>query len=308
MVSMLVMTTVFNLAGIKSTTRAAMFVLVLELFCIASFCIAAIGAPPSSLVDSRPPVTISAILGGAGLLALSFLGFDAVTTLADDAKNPKRDIPRAVVATCLMAGLLFCGVCVVAFRAYPVSQFENPETAGYTIAEAIGGRWLAVVVTIGLLVGGIASMLASHAGAARLLVGMSRQTGLFTALARIHPVRHTPDIAILIVAVIGLLAFGMSLDDAISYVNFGALVSFLVVNVAVIGHFIGNRQERRPVALLRYLVLPLLGVISTGALLWGLSVRAKVIGTLWVLGGLALARRRAMVARNNPTIIDEPLE
>ncbi|HRI67125.1 MAG TPA: APC family permease, partial [Polyangium sp.] len=278
-------------AGIRTTDRAGFVVLTIEIVCIAAFCIAAALSPPLVAVEERPPMTAWALLHGASLLALSFLGFDAITTLSEEAKNPRRDVPRAVVTTCFIAGIMFCGVCAIAFRAYPVTHFDIPEIAAYTMAEAIAGQRMAFLVTIALLVGAIASTLASHAGAARLLFGMSRATGLAKPLSRIHATRRTPQVAIIVVAVIGLSAFGLSLEDSISFVNFGALASFLVVHVSVISHFVWRRRATHGAALLWYLLLPILGILATGALLWGLNTRAKVAGIVWLALGLFLARR-----------------
>lgn len=300
MLGVLVTTTALNLRGIKTTDRAAIAVLAVELGCIAAFCLTAAVVSPMPVTTDRPPLTISAVLGGAGLLALSFLGFDAVTALADEAKNPRRDIPRAVISTCFFAGLLFCGVCWLAFRAYPVSVFENVEIAGYVLAEAIGGRQLGFIVAVGFFVGGVASALTSQAAAARLLFGMSRQTRHVAALSRLHPVRRTPDVAIMLVAVLALLSFVISLNDAVSIVNFGALASFLIVHASVIGHGMRHRTENGLRHLIRTYLLPLLGIITTGALMWGLSTRAKIIGVVWLLLGLVVGGRGAPQQQEAP--------
>jgi len=305
MLALLGMTTALNLAGIKTTDRAATIILLLELICVASFCVVAIATPSLPNGPPRPPVNESAIVQGAGLLALSFLGFDAVTTLSEEAKDPKRDVPRAVVLTCLIAGFVFCGVCILAFRAYPVSHFDNPDIAGFVMAEAIGGRWLGTVVGIGFIVGGVASTLASQAGAARLLFGISRQTGFLPPLARIHPTRRIPDIAIIVVAVIGFSAFGLSFDDAVSFVNFGALASFLVVHIAVIGLFVRSRKERGQRTFVRHVLLPVVGIFLTMGLLWGLSSRAKIVGAIWLLVGLLIGRRRNVAVSANPEAKDD---
>ena len=130
-------TTFLNLRGIATTDRAARVVLGLELLVIAVFFFAALRAPVVGAM--RPPIEPGALLAGAALVALSFLGFDAITTLSEEARNPVRDVPRAVVVTCLLAGVLFVGVALVSFRAHPRFHFDAPDVAGFAGGGGAGG-------------------------------------------------------------------------------------------------------------------------------------------------------------------------
>jgi amino acid transporter len=284
-------TTFLNLRGIATTDKAARVILGLELLAIAIFLLAALRAPGEGA--PRPPLVPGAVLAGAALVALSFLGFDAITTLSEEARDPVRDVPRAVVFTCVVAGLLFVSAAVVSFRAYPRFHFAHPDVAGFEVAEALGGRALAGLVSVGQIVGSLASALAGQAGAARLLFGMSRDGGLpFPALGRLHPRTRTPDNATLLLAVVGALGLLLPLEQAVALVNFGALLGFFLVNLAVVGHFVLRGRRRDPRALLIHGLLPVLGTLVVAALFLGLETRAKLIGASWLaLGVLRLGRR-----------------
>jgi amino acid transporter len=281
------LTTAVNLRGIEATDRSARVVLALELLVIAAFLAAAVAAGPGP-APPRPAPAAPALLAGAALVALSFLGFDAITTLAEEAREPRRDVPRAVVLTCLGAGALFVLLSAATFRAHPAWRFSDADAAGFTAAAELGGRPLAWLVSLGEIVGSLASALAGQAGAARLLFGMAREGALGAGwLDHLHPARRTPDRATLLLAAVGLAGLALPLAEAVSLVNFGALLGFLLVNLSVIGHFIAREGRRGARALVLYGILPLAGATVVAALLWGLSTRAKLMGGLWLLAGAA---------------------
>jgi putrescine importer len=285
-------TTSLNLRGIETTDRAGRVILALELSVVGAFAWAALRQPAAETF-TRPAFSFPALLAGAALVALSFLGFDAITTLAEEAREPRRDIPRAVVATCLLAGILFVGISAVASRAHPGIVFASVDAAGFEVAEALGGRPLAALVSIGEVVGSLAAGLAGQAGAARLLYGMSRDGGLPRGwLEHLHPKRRTPDNATGLLAAVSVAGLLLPLEEAVSLVNFGALVGFFLVNVSVIAHFVVRQGRRGPRDLLRYALLPGVGAAIVAALFVGLSGRAKLVGGLWLLCGLVRLVRR----------------
>ncbi len=138
------------------------------------------------------------------------------------------------------------------------------------------------------MVGSLASALAGQAGAARLLFGMSRDGGLPRGiLDHLHPTRRTPDNATWLLAAISIGGLLLPLEEAVSLVNFGALVGFSLVNVSVIAHFVVREGRRGLGDLLRYALLPALGAVIVAALFVGLSPRAKLVGGTWLLLGLS---------------------
>lgn len=294
-------TTLLNTLGIETTDRAARIVLALEVVAIGVFVAVAatVGHGPIA-----PPGAVqwAGVFSAASIVAISFLGFDAVTTLAEEALHPLRDIPRAVVLTCLVAGSLFVAVGVSAYRAYPVSTFADVDAAGFTASAAIGGAALAALVAVGELVGSFAGALAGQAGAARLIFGMSRGTGLGRGvLDRLHATRQVPTGAVGLLAITGTLAFVIGLEQVVSLINFGALTGFLVVHAAAIREGLKRHPVRTARVWLRHVAVPVVGAVFVATLLWNLSSTALVIGAAWLaIGALVLLVRRPVSAAGQP--------
>lgn len=280
--------TALNVLGIETTDRSARVVLALEIAAIVVF-VAVAGWVGHGPLSNPAAVGWSPVFAAASIVAISFLGFDAVTTLAEESVTPERDVPRAVVLTCLAAGALFIAVCATAYRAHPVAVFTDVDAAGFTAAQAIGGAALAAVIAVGELIGSFAGALAGQAGAARLIFGISRATGLGRGvLDRVHDARRVPTGAVGVLAVAGLLAFVLTLEQVVSLINFGALTGFLVVHVATIREGLARHPRRTPSVWLRFVALPIVGAAFVATLLWSLSPMALAVGGGWLAVGMAV--------------------
>jgi putrescine importer len=280
--------TALNVLGIETTDRSARVVLALEIVALIVF-VGVAGWLGHGPVSNPTAVGWSPVFSAASIVAISFLGFDAVTTLSEEALEPQRDVPRAVVLTCLVAGGLFIVVCAAAYRAHPVAVFENVDAAGFTAAAAIGGTALAAMIAVGELIGSFASALAGQAGAARLLFGISRATGLGRGLLdRLHATRLVPTGAVGLLAVTGLLAFVLTLEQVVSLINFGALTGFLVVHAAAAREGLARHPQRTPAVWLKFVLLPAVGAAFVATLLWSLSATALMVGGAWLAGGVAV--------------------
>ncbi|MCL3028857.1 amino acid permease, partial [Klebsiella pneumoniae] len=167
------------------------------------------------------------LMAGAAVLCLSFLGFDAVSTLAEETRDPQRDIPRAIVITTVGAGLLFTVLAVFSQLVFPGSVFQDAESAANEVMLAAGGKFLASFFTAAYVAGAAGSALASQASVSRILYSMGRDGILprrvFGSLSERF---KTPVIAILVVSVISLLAVVIDLTTLASMISFGALVAF----------------------------------------------------------------------------------
>lgn len=292
-VAWLVVVTSLNALGIETTDRSARIVLGLEILALLVF-VSVAGWLGTGPIGNPAAIGWSPVFAAASIVAISFLGFDAVTTLAEEAIEPQRDVPRAVVLTCLVAGGLFILVCATAYRAHPVALFENVDAAGFTVAEAIGGVALGAVIAVGELIGSFAGALAGQAGAARLLFGISRATGFGRGLLdRVHPTRRVPTGAVGVLAAAGGLAFVLSLEQVVSLINFGALTAFLVVHAAAMREGLTRHPHRTPWIWVRFVLLPLTGAAFVASLLWSLSATALIVGGTWLAVGLLVLRFRA---------------
>lgn len=228
------------------------------------------------------------LMAGAAVLCLSFLGFDAVSTLAEETRDPRRDIPRAIVITTLGAGLLFILLAMTSQLAFPGSSFKDADSAASEVMLHAGGRFLEMFFTATYVAGAAGSALASQASVSRILFSMGRDGILPRRVFGTLSERYkTPVIAIVLVSLVSLLAVIIDLTTLASMISFGALVAFSVVNLAVIKSHLGQGQPRTGARLLQYGLLPLIGF---GLIVWlwtSLSALPLGIGLAWFALGLA---------------------
>ncbi len=240
------------------------------------------------------------VASGASLAVLSFLGFDGISTLAEENRGPRDAVGRATVLSLLLIGALFILQSWVAADLSRGVRFQSPATAFYEISARAGGAGLRLVMVLTTVIsGGIASAMAAQAAIASMLFAMARDGRLPAVLARIHPRYRTPHIGTLFVAAVSLVVGLLSahrVDDLTRIVNFGALCGFLLLHLSVIHHcFIRGRSG----AWLRHLLCPLAGGAVIGCVLYAMDGTAKRLGICWILIGAvyllaqSLALRRA---------------
>lgn len=297
--------TLVNLTGIHCTARvndvliAFMFgVLIAFLVAATKYVVARYGV--GGLFSTQPlyhPTTfhLRTMASATSFAALTYLGFDAVTTLAEDVKNPRRNVLLAVVIVCVFTGLFGSVLVYLAHQAWPdYTTYPNVETAFIDVTGRVGGPLLFQAMAILLVVANIGAGLTSQVGAARLLFGMGRDDVLPRRIfARLHHARNTPWINLLLLGALAFLgAQVLSYELTAELLNFGAFLGFMGVNIAVIWTFWlrpGPQQKRRLVA---DLLLPAAGFLFCLAIWVGLSWPAKIAGSVWLIVGLAVLAAR----------------
>lgn len=288
-----------NLRGITVTAGASAWLMALMTGCAVLFAGACArhviagggwGALWSSQGLIRPEsLSAGPLLLGAGVATLSYIGFDAISTLAEDSLDPRRDIGWATVAVCVAQGAICVVTVYLAALVWPdFHTFPQADTAILDVGRAAGGQFLFGVLTVILLVAGLASALTGQAGASRLLLGMARDGILSKRLfAHIDERRSTPVRGILFM---GALALAGSLllrfQLAVELLNFGALTGFIMVNLSVVSHYYIRRQERSGRQVFGHLVFPLTGAVVCGFLWVNLTFHAKLAGFGWLALGL----------------------
>ena len=288
--------TVLNLHGIKTSAKintilaAAMSVVILIFLAAAA---RYIGLIPHDgfLFFSRPfynPQTFSArsVLGGTSLAVLTYIGFDGISTLSEEARNPRRNILLATVIVCLITGVLASVEVYAAQLVWPASQpFPDIDTAFVYIAGRAGGLWLFTLINITLLVATIGSGTAAQLGAARLLYGMGRGNAIPRSFfGAIDPKHRIPRNNVLFVGVIALIgALMMSFERGVELLNFGALLAFMGVNASAFVHYY-LREERKTIL---NFITPLAGFLVCFLLWFSLGWHAKLLGIVWIAIGIA---------------------
>jgi len=307
LVVFVVLNTVVNVLGIQLTALVNRVMLVGELIVLAIFIVVgavAIGQGKGRSFSFEPlydsqTFSWSLAFGAVSIAVLSFLGFDGISTLAEEHRGEARQIGRSMVVALLLAGVLFIVQTWVAALLVPdpaglLANGDPAGTAFYDAADVGGGAWLAKLTAVATAIAwGFANSLVAQVATARLLYAMARDRQLPGFLARISARHKVPVNATFLVAVLSL-ALGLymnSRSDGIALlstlVNFGAMSAFLALHVSVVWHHVVRGGSRD---WLRHVVVP---VVGFGILLYVLisaDLKAKALGLVWLgLGVIVLA-------------------
>jgi amino acid transporter len=241
------------------------------------------------------PSTFNAhgLLRGTSIAVLTYIGFDGISTLTDEAKDPGRSVPRAIVLTCLVTGILASIEVYVAQLVWPRGMvFPDIDTAYVHVSGRMGGPILFLIVNASLLLANIGSGMASQMGAARLLYNMGQDGALPRRFfGAVHPKTRIPRNNVLLIGTVclaGAMVFSYQLGTEL--LNYGALLAFMGVNLASLlrGWRHGRFKQWFPMLLS-------LGGMLTCLFLWiNLGTLARIAGTCWALAGILLwvVRRR----------------
>jgi len=237
--------TVLNVIGIVSVARANVVIIAVQAVFIGAFVVFGLASLSGQQVDPLAPFigdgTVEGpgvLFAGAAVLCLSFLGFDSVSTLAEEAKEPTRSVPRAIMITTVAAGVIFIGLSYLAQLVFPSNAFTDVDSAALDVMQTAGGEFLAVFFTAAYVAGAAGSALTSQASVSRIIYAMGRDGVLPTRVfGRLSARFKTPVVAVLCVSAVSLLAVWIDLGLLAGMISFGALVAFSVVNLSVIKHY-----------------------------------------------------------------------
>lgn len=286
--------TVLNIIGIVSVARANTLVIGLQALFIAVFVVlSVVTISGSGTVDLMAPLRgdgsvagAGPLLGGAAILCLSFLGFDAISTLSEEAKDPTRSVPQAIMIATVISGLIFFALSYVSQLVFPSNKFADVDSGSLDVMTAAGGQFLSTFFTATYVVAAIGCALTSQASVARILFAMGRDGVLSRrVLGHLSGRFSTPTFAILVVSVVSLMAIWIDLATLASIISFGALVAFSAVNLSVVKHYFIDKGQRSGSYVFTNLVLPLIGLALTAWLWTNLSGLTMVVGLIWLAIG-----------------------
>ena len=285
-----------NLLGIQFSARVNRYMLVMELVTLALFVVlglvALYGGRGAGALTLKPiydaqVFSFATVAGATSIAVLSFLGFDGISTLAEENRGGHNAVGRATVLSLFLVGVLFMLQTWIATDLSVGMQFASPETAFYEIAERAGGAALRLISILAVvLASAIANAMAAQAAVARILFAMARDGKLPAVLGKVHPRYKTPYVSTLVVSGVSLLVgllFADRIEDLTRIVNFGALAGFVLLHLSVINHYF---LRKRSGDWLRHLLFPLIGMLIIIYVLFEMDRAAKYLGLSWVAIGV----------------------
>jgi APA family basic amino acid/polyamine antiporter len=279
--------TVLLVRGIRESTQANNAMVLLKIGAILIFVM--VGAQFLHPQNWHPfyPNGWSGVLTGGSIIFFSYIGFDSVSTAAEEARNPQRDVPFAIIVTLLVCTVLYVGVVVVLTGMVPWHSLMDDASPEVNALRRLHLRWTELAVLFGALLGMISSLLVYQIGQARVWFAMSRDGLLPKPLGSIHPRFRTPDVATWIAGIVvgipaGLLDIGTLFDLS----NIGTLFAFVLVSVGVLVLRYREPERHRAFRAPGGYITPVLSIAFCVLLMAGLPILTWIRFCVWLALGL----------------------
>jgi APA family basic amino acid/polyamine antiporter len=285
--------TLLLVRGVRESAEANNFMVAVKIGAILTFLV--VGGMLVHPANWKPfaPSGFAGIVTGGAIVFFTYIGFDSVSTAAEECRNPQRDLPLGIIASLIICTVLYVGVAVVLLGMMKYATFSSGRAAEAPVAYALqqlgANRFSRSVIVIGALMGMISSLLVFQYGQARIWYAMSRDGLLPRLFSAVHPKFQTPYWSTWIACfAVGIPAGLVDIGDAADLSNIGTLFAFVLVSLGVI--FLRRRQPGRPRAFRVPLVpwFPLISIVFCGGLMMGLTVITWIRFFVWLVIGLLI--------------------
>ncbi|MDR2301960.1 MAG: APC family permease [Deltaproteobacteria bacterium] len=296
----IVVNTYINIRGIQMTAMTDFVFFIVEIGIVLAIVIGGLmyvlgdggGAGRLTIDPFYKPgvINLTFIATACSIAALNFLGFDGISTLAEETRNPGRNVSGAILISLFIIGAVFLAQTYVAGLIEPNWEAVKPETAFFDIMEkAMGTGFKILLLVVNILAVGIANTLNAQAACSRVLFSMSRDGLLPKFLSKIHPKYQTPYAGVTFIGVLSLAcAMIFTVDGLARLVNFGAISSFVVLNISVIRYFFFIEKNQDLYGLVRYLLCPIIGSAILLYVWTGFDALTQIVGFSWLAIGLVI--------------------
>ncbi len=274
--------------GVKESAETNTVMVFIKIVAIAIFCIGAFRAVNPANLHPFAPNGFPGILTGASIVFFTYIGFDSVSTAAEECRNPQRDLPIGIIATLIVCTILYCSVSAV-LTGIANWKTLDPDSPVAVALKVLGYNRLRLIVTVGALTGMLSSLLVYQYGQARIWFAMSRDRLLPEMFSAVHSVFRTPHISTWIAGfVVGIPAGLWDIDTFAELSNIGTLFAFIVVSAGVI--VLRRKQPDRPRAFRVPLVplVPILSILCCLILMIGLPLLTWIRFVVWLAIGLVI--------------------
>ncbi|MEN8652788.1 amino acid transporter [Streptomyces sp. 21So2-11] len=279
---------VFLMGGAKESARINTIMVMIKIATLVLFCVIGFMGIKAGNYTPLAPLGVTGISAAAATLFFSYIGFDAASTAGEEAKNPKRDLPRAIMLSLLIVTVLYCLVALVAVGAMPWQDFEGTEAAlAQIMKDVTGDSFWGVVLAAGAVVAIASVVFAVLYGQTRILFAMSRDGLVPKVFAKIDPRTGTPKANVVLVSLFcGVLAATIPLGELANATSIGTLFAFALVNVAVVILRYKRPDMARTFRVSLFPVTPVLGFAFCAWMMFSLPGVTWAVFGGWMAVGL----------------------
>ncbi|GIM30165.1 amino acid transporter [Clostridium polyendosporum] len=274
--------------GMKESARINNIIVGVKIFIILLF--VTLGAKHINTANYVPfmPFGWKGVFAGTATIFFSYIGFDAISTAAEEAENPRKDIPRGLIACLVVVSILYVSVAFVLTGMVPFKEIISENAVPGALAR-VGITWGSALVGTGAILGMISTIIAVLYGQVRVFMVMSRDGLLPKAFSKIHSVHKTPYIATMITgSTAAIIAGFLPLDIIVQFLSIGTLLSFMVVSLGVIVLRKTMPDFPRKFKCPGVPFTPIVTVVSCVVLLSKIPVRTWIGFTIWLTLGLVI--------------------
>ena len=295
---------VLLLSGAKESARANTIMVVVKIGTLVLFCAIAFTAVQAKNFTPFVPLGLAGLSAGGAKVFFSYIGFDAASTAGEEAENPQRDLPRAILLSLAIVTVLYCLVAVAAVGALPWQQFDGQQAAlSHVLSVVADNKIWAALLAVGAIVAISSVVLTVLYGQTRILFAMSRDGLVPRSLSTVDARTGSPRTNTIVVSLfVAALAAFIPLGKLADATSIGTLFAFALVNVAVL--LLRRRQPDRPRTFRVPFapVTPILGVVCCGYLMFSLDGATWVVFGAWMAVGMLIyfgyGIRRSRLARS----------
>ncbi len=290
--------TFITIRGISMTRGVDIIIFIIEIFAVIAFVwlgtqfiLGGGGAGEFNMDPIWQPGKVDAhfIAAGISIAALNFLGFDGISTLAEETKEPEKNIGRGIMIALSIIIVVFIAQTYIAALINPDWQNINQDTGFFDCVYAIGGQPFYILMLLINIVGvGIANIMAAQTAASRLLYSMGRDRVIPKVFGKVHPKFKTPYVGAIFLGIVALiLSLFLDMSSLATLVNFGALSSFIMLNFAVFLYFFVRNKKRHSFGdVVKYLICPWIGIVILVYVFTGFNTLTYEVGITWLIIGI----------------------